>query len=228
LDPQGLQAAFVLHTRRYGDSSLIVDLLTRDQGRIGCIAKGALRAHRSEVRFASFQPLLVATRGRGEVATLVRVESAGPPLAVRGRDLYCGLYLNELIVKLTARHDPMPGLFDDYARAIGELAEGSQAEPALRRFEVRLLTHLGLGLSLEVDDKGQPINASNRYNYIMDAGPTVAKAADTGAVNGQALLALGSGDFEDGESMRQARLLMRRIINHHLDGRELRSRELFR
>lgn len=228
MDPQDLQPAYVLHSRRYGDSSLIVDLLMRAQGRVTCIAKGALRARRSEVRLEPFQALFAVTRGRGEVATLVRAESAAAPLALRGRDLFCGLYLNELLTKLTARQDPVPGLFDDYALAIADLAAGVPTEPVLRRFEVRLLAHLGLGLLLEADNSGQPIVASNRYTYDMESGPIIALETDPHAVSGQTLLALSSGVFENDESIRQARLLMRRILNHHLDGRALRSRELFR
>ena len=228
LVPQDLQPAYVLHTRRYGDSSLIVDLLTRAQGRVTCIAKGALRARRTDVRLEPFQPLLTAFRGRGEVATLVRAEPSAAPLALRGRDLYCGLYLNELLTRLTARQDPAAELFDDYALAIAGLAAGAPNEPVLRRFEVRLLAHLGLGLLLEVDDRGQPIVASSRYTYHMETGPTAALATDPDAVSGQTLLALRSGEFDSDESIRQARQLMRRILHHHLDGRALRSRELFR
>ena len=109
---QTLQPAYVLHTRRYGDSSLIADLLTRDQGRLACVSKGALRARRPDTRLQSFQPLLVELRGRGEVLTLARAESGSAPLRIEGRKLYCGFYLNELILKLTARQDPSQALFD--------------------------------------------------------------------------------------------------------------------
>ena len=223
-----LQAAYVLHSRRYGDSSLLVEILTRTQGRLACIAKGALRSARSETRIQAFQPLLIELRGRGEVLTLARAEAGGALQHLTGRRLYCGLYLNELLLKLTARQDPCTGLFDDYERALRDLPTASSAEPVLRRFEVRLLEHLGLGLALERDTHGQPIQADSRYTYDLDSGPNPSLGTGSAVISGATLLALRQGDFADGESLRQARMLMRRILDHHLDGRPLRSRELFR
>lgn len=228
MDAQTLQAAYVLHTRRYGDSSLIADLLTREQGRLACISKGALRARRRETRIQSFQPLLVELRGRGEVLTLTAAESGSAPARLDGRKLYCGLYLNELILKLTARQDPCPELFDDYARAIQGLAADLPAEPILRRFEVRLLMHLGLGLALQTDTMGGQIMPDRRYAYELGSGPTPVMGDPAGSFSGKALIALQTGEFDDEIMLRQARQLMRLIIDYHLDGRPLRSRELFR
>jgi len=225
---QTLQPAYVLHTRRYGDSSLIADLLTRDQGRLACMSKGALRARRPDTRLQPFQPLLVELRGRGEVLTLTRAESGSGPLRLDGRRLYCGLYLNELILKLTARQDPCPELFDDYAQAIQGLAGEGSAEPILRRFEVRLLMRLGLGLVLDTDRAGQPIMAGQRYTYDIGSGPGPVAGEPVDSLSGKTLLALQAGEFDDDITLRQARQLMRRIIDYHLDGRPLRSRELFR
>lgn len=225
---QSLQAAYVLHTRRYGDSSLIADLLTRDQGRVACIAKGALRARRTDTRIQSFQCLLVELRGRGEVLNLVRAESTGAPLPLSGRKLYCGLYANELVLKLTARQDACPELFDDYALAIEELCGQAPAEPALRRFEVRLLRHMGLGLLLELDTSGRPIEPDSRYTYDVDSGPVLCAGNNRDAVGGRTLWALQAGVFDDDAALKEARGLMRRILNHYLEGRPLNSRELFR
>lgn len=224
----GLHAAYVLHTRRYGDTSLILDLLVRDQGRVSALSKGALSRRRAGVQLEPLRPLLVSARGRGEVLTLVRAEPAGPPLMLAGRRLYCALYLNELLTRLTARQDPMPVLFDDYVQALEALAKEPQAEPVLRCFEVRLLTDLGLGLSLERDAAGHPLAASVRYTYDIETGPRVAAAAAADTVSGQTLLALGSGAIAGDDVLGEARWLMRRIIGHHLGGRPLRSRELFR
>lgn len=228
MDAPILQPAYVLHTRRYGDSSLLVELLTRGQGRQAAIAKGALRARRPDAGIRPFQPLLVELRGRGEVLTVVRAESAGPPAALSGRALYCGLYLNELLLRLTARQDASTGLFDDYARALAGLAGPLPTEPVLRRFEVRLLGHLGLGLALDQDNLGQPIRPSASYTYTAESGAVPCSRGSADAVGGSTLLALRSGEFPDEECLAEARTLMRRILHHHLDGRPLRSRELFR
>lgn len=225
---QTLQAAYVLHTRRYGDSSLIADLFTREQGRVACIAKGALRTRRPSVPIQSFQPLLVELRGRGEVLTLVHADSGAAPLHFQGRHIYCGLYLNELLLKLTARHDACPALFDDYALAIEGLSVATSVEPILRRFEVRLLYHLGIGMALEVDSNGRPIVPDSSYTYAVDSGASLASGGQPDALSGKTLLSLQSGIFDDEAGLQQARWLMRRILDRHLDGRPVRSRELFR
>ena len=221
-------AAYVLHGRRYGDSSLLVELLTRDLGRVVCVAKGVLRAKRPDSRVQPFQALQVDLRGRGEVQTLARAEPLDAPLPLSGRNLYCGLYLNELLIRLTARQDPHPRLFDDYASSVGELCRSGPVEPVLRRFEVRLMSHLGLGLILEHDHSGEPLVPDRRYVYDIDSGPRLATSDQGSTVTGSTLLALHGGRVDDRETLREARQLMRRIIDYHLDGRPLRSRELFR
>ena len=222
-----LHTAFVLHTRRYGDSSLIVELLVRERGRLACIAKGALRGKRGTLASQPFQRLFIEVRGRGEVGTLIRAEPAAKVLTLAGQRLYCGLYVNELVQKLTAREDAHPALFDVYAKTIVGLADDLPVEPLLRSFEVRLLQELGLGLVLDMDSQGQPIEAGRRYTYEPVTGPVRSNRDDRSVFGGQTLLALQGRQSYDAKSLREARMLMRRILDHHLDGRPLRSRELF-
>ncbi len=232
MNPHERLAAYVLHTRRYGDSSLLLELFTRERGRAACIAKGVLRARsRGSERPQPFQSLSVDLRGRGEVQTLASSEPSGHSALLSGKILYCGLYLNELVLKLTAREDPLPALFDDYARAINALGQCLAPEPVLRWFEVRLLNHLGHGLILDRDAQDRPIDPLKRYTYLIGAGAQVAMG-ESQSVGGQTLLDLAARDFSgtmmDDTALREARQLMRAILNHYLDGRPLRSRELFR
>ena len=226
--PQAMLAAFVLHTRRYGDSSLIVELFTREQGRMAGMAKGILRSRRSSYQVNSFQPLLVELRGRGEVQTLTRAEPGGAPLGLRGRRLYCGLYLNELLLRLIARQDACPGLYDDYVKALQRLAANASVEPLLRSFEVRMLSHLGVGMTLDRDHAGQPIDATCVYDYDIETGPIPVVSGRSGEVLGSTLIALDKENLTDQDALLQARQLMRRIIDHYLGGRPLHSRQLFR
>jgi DNA repair protein RecO (recombination protein O) len=224
--------AVVLHARRYRDSSLLLDLLLREHGRVACIARGALRARRAGGRLQPFQRMTVDVRGRGEVLTLLNAEPDGSPMVLAGRRLYCGLYLNELIQRLTARHDPAPGLFDDYVVALARLGDpGAEDELALRWFELRLLDHIGVGLVLDQDTDGRPVDPSTRYTYRPDSGAPQREtlAAPAGlSVDGATLLALQRNVFADTEQRRAARRFMRCVINGHLEGRPLKSRELFR
>lgn len=220
--------AFVLHARRYGDSSLLVELTTRERGRLGCIAKGALQRRRGGTPLQPFQSLQVGLRGRGEVATLTQAEPLAPPLRLTGRRLFCGLYLNELLHRLTAREDPLPALFDDYADTLAALQRDAALEPLLRGFEIMLLAHLGIGLRLDTDIRGDPVRAGSHYTYSVDDGAVPVAVATDGTVAGDTLGALHRGEFTSQRQLDEARRLMRRIIGHHLGGRALKSRELFR
>lgn len=223
-----LQAAYVIHSRRYGESGLLADLLTQRSGRVAAVIRGALKGRRNDRTAQAFQPLLIALRGRGEVMTLTRLERDGPPLTMNGRRLYCGLYVNELLMHLTVREDPCSQVFDDYVAVLHDLAGGVAIETALRRFEVSLLEHLGIGLALTLDIEGKPIVPSSRYYYDVSSGARPVDGEGDDSVAGQTLLALYHGRLDDERVLRETRRLMRRVIDFHLGGRALRSRELFR
>ena len=226
-----LKPAFVLHHRRYQESSLIVELFTPNQGRIGVLAKGALggKTNRSG-SLQPFTPLLVDWRGRGQLPTLTHCDTASSAISLKGKALYCAMYLNELILKMTEPQDAHERLFASYTTSIELLANtddtNDSLEPILRRFECLLLDELGLGLSLTHDQDGKPLQSDLRYQYDIELGPRLDQAQS--AVMGSTLLALDEGRFESLEQRREARALMRRVIDWHLQGAELKSRELFR
>jgi DNA repair protein RecO (recombination protein O) len=258
---QPLRRGFVLHRRDYRNSSLLLDLFTADEGRIVCVAKGAKASARGRSALASllqpFQPLWLSWFGRGEVKTLARAEAAGPSLALSGERLYCGFYLNELLMRLIERHDVQEGLFVFYQQALADL-EAEPIEALLRRFELRLLEELGYALDLSADRRGEPIMPAGWYRYHPslgfermpdrapevgpDAGPkTVIEANAPGArsdaqsagepavlINGVTLARLAAGEALQPADRAPARALMRAALAPHLGPKPLRSRELFR
>lgn len=224
----GLSPGYLLHHRPYGNTSLLVECFTAAQGRFPAIAKGA-RSGRSRGTLQPFRPLLLAALGRGEVRTLAQWEpdQAIPPL--EGEALYCGFYLNELLMRLLGRDDPHPGLFLRYHRTLVGLANRQETEPLLRRFEVELLAELGYGLLLEQEaDGGEPVEPGRRYRFRLEQGPQAAGLNEPGALAGSTLLALAGRIPFEGEGLREARDLMRRVLRHYLGERPLKSRELFR
>ena len=147
------------------------------------------------------------------------------------RILYCGLYVNELVLKLTERRDPHSELFLDYAMCLSGLLDAGQdnsrLEPVLRRFEVQLLNELGLGMLLSEDQQGNAIDPGAHYRYDIHGGAVPARSGAS-TVSGACLLALAQGEFDTQQQRVEARQLMRRVLAQHLGGRELKSRELFR
>lgn len=227
-----VEPAFVIHRRPYRETSLIVELMTRDFGRIGVIAKGAKRP-RSPLRgvLQPFNLLSVSFRGRGELLTLTQAETehAAPPL--QGGALVSGLYLNELIYRLCGRSDPQPGVFLSYARTVEALQENSSIEPALRLFEKRLLDSLGYGLVLDHEaDSERPVDARLDYFYVPEQGPIPAGTRSHGGAPsylGSTLLALAHEEELSAVQLREAKRLMRAILAHHLGDRPLATREMF-
>jgi DNA repair protein RecO (recombination protein O) len=230
---QQAQPAFVLHSYPFKETSLVVELLTRGFGRIAVVAKGARRP-KSSLRgvLMAFQPLLVAWSGKGEVHTLVRAEWEGRYRPLKGLSLICGFYVNELILKLTARHDPHERLFDTYALTLGALVAGNEPAAVLRMFEKNLLRELGYAVTLERDaESGYPIAAEQRYTYVLERGPVGARddaKANGVELLGQTLLDMQADVYSSTVTQQQSKVLMRTLINHYLGDQVLHTRQLLR
>lgn len=229
--PQDNQPAFVLHTYPYRETSLIVETLTQQFGRVALLAKGARRP-RSAVRglLMAFQPLTLSWFGKRELRTLKNAEWQGgqPPLA--GPALMCGFYLNELLLKLLPRDDPHPQLFLHYQTTLRELGEGASQSPVLRRFEKRLMQELGYALMLEKDAQDDaPIEAQTAYFYELERGPVRQSPMQNSVqLRGKTLLDMARDDYSDPATLAQAKQLMRALIGHHLGGENLQTRQLLK
>ena len=229
------QPGFVLHTHPYRETSLIVEVFSRDHGRLPLLAKGARRPM-SPVRgvLMAYQPLLIDWSGSGEVKTLVRAEWTGGQPLLSGRALLCGYYLNELLIKLLAREDPHTALFDDYAALLRALPDATRPEPLLRRFELGLLEQLGYAVLLDREaDTDLPVRAEGACRYIIERGPVGAAAAESdaaspGVLSGQTLLDMHAGRFDDPRTLHESKALLRHLIQHHLGGQSLHSRRMFK
>ncbi|WP_207062582.1 DNA repair protein RecO [Motiliproteus sp. SC1-56] len=220
------QPAYVLHIRPYRDDSALVDLFTADYGRLRAVARGVRKA-RSRLRDAtqSLRALRVGWRGRGELKTLTAAEPAGVDVLVQGEALWCGLYLNELVMRLVPSHDPQPRLFAYYQLALSEMADADTREPVLRVFEGRLLEELGLGFALDRAEPGQQAVAAG-LNYRLD--PQRGLLSDAGGpYPGHALLAMAADDYSEPLTRRCAKRLMREALAPLLGDRPLQSRSLF-
>jgi len=223
------QPAFVLHAYPYSETSLIIDVFSRDFGRVALLARGARRP-RSILRgvLLAFQPLEVGWAGRGEVQTLMKAEWRGGQPLLAGKALFCGYYLNELLIHLLPREDAHARLFSAYAETLRRFADGAQ-ESDLRRFERTLLQELGYGLSLETDTDGLAVDDSAHYAYEIERGPVRLPGPGNSAlsVSGRTLIDLAREDFSDPRSLAEAKQLMRTLIGHYTGGRRLASRRIF-
>jgi len=224
-----LAPGYVLHQHAYRDTSRIIEVFTREHGRLSLFARGA-RAPRSTLRAAlrPFQPLLISWAGRSESGNLSAVELAGDFVQLPAARLMSGFYLNELLLRLTGRMDPHPGVYDAYADALHALAKQDSPEPALRRFEKRLLEDLGYGTDFSVTDQGERVVPGGFYHARPQRPVIRCDSALADAVPGTSLIELAGESFENERTLRDAKRILRAAIEMCLDGRTLGSRTVMK
>jgi DNA repair protein RecO (recombination protein O) len=226
-----LAQAYMLHAQPYRDTSRILEVFTREQGRVSVFARGV---RGPKARMASllqpFQPLLISFSSRGEAAQLISAESGAAqyPVHLPPGALLSGFYLNELLLKLTTRHDPNAGLFDGYQEALLALTAGRAAEPALRIFELRLLQEVGYGLDLTQTVAGGPVLAQEYYHFRPADGLFATTAEHSGALQGRSLLHLVAGTLKDTRELVDARRVLSAALDHCLEGRPITTRAVAR
>jgi DNA repair protein RecO (recombination protein O) len=222
-----LAPAYLLHQYAYRDTSRILEVFTREHGRLTLFARGANGAKSSlKGLLRPFQRLLVSWVGKTEACQLAGAEIDGALTNLAKERLMSGFYLNELLLKLTERCDPHPEIFDAYRRCIEALAGGAAEEVALRCFEKRLLDNLGYGLELSRTADGEPVSRDGYYRFAAERGPQPCVADAPGAIYGRSLADLDAESFDDARSLRDAKRVLRSALDACLDGRVLKSREV--
>ena len=223
-----LQPAYVLHTRPFRETSLLVESFTQDFGRVALVARGA-RSSRSRWRnvLQPFRPLLISWSRRGELGTLTAADQVATLPTLQGQALYCGLYLNELLTRLLHRDDPHPAMFHRYREVLPELLSVETLQVSLRLFEKHLLAATGFAMLLDREyGSGAELQAERWYEYRPDRGPVACARAGKGRVSGRVLLALHEESLH-AELLPELRMLMRSVIGYHLGGKPLSSLSLF-
>ncbi|MEQ1527679.1 MAG: DNA repair protein RecO [Methylococcales bacterium] len=189
-----LQPAFILQYRNYRETSLIIDVITRDFGRISLVAHGVRKAKsKTAGTLQPFIPLALSYTGKAELKTLCAVEIMAPTIRLPGLALYCGFYVNELISCFLHRDDPHPEVFDLYKQSLINLTDNSKIEATLRAFELNLMENVGYGLYWQHDE---PVNLLEKYRFTIAEGLV---PAQNGICSGKTLQAINLRDFSDPE-----------------------------
>lgn len=226
------EAAFVLHAIPYKETSLILDVFTRQYGRVALVAKGAKRPH-SALRpvLQRFQPLLISWSGKTELMTLTKSEWVGGTPALVGDALLCGFYLNELIVKFLAREDAHENLFDYYADTLNKLSEETDSlEAILRPFEARLLRETGFCAALDYcQETNSRLQEDVEYVYQPERGLRPSQVEDPDywpVIMGRDLLNLVAENYEDSQTLMAGKILMRFLLGIHLQDQVMTTRKI--
>lgn len=228
------EPAYLLHTRAYQESSVIMDCLTLHYGRVGLVHKGARRFGKKAKLIQPFCELRLSWSGRGDLFTLTKSDVSSIIHFTSYKLTMCGLYLNELIVSLIPRLCPSSELYQSYKTTIADMTDEQQAELSLRKFEIQLLKTIGYGLQLETDaEEHQPIDPAGSYYYDYEQGP-ITRSPLRGTqrtIKGQTLLAMNllgtTGQWMfDHKTLREAKYLLRGVIDHHLQHRTVFTRRI--
>jgi len=231
------QPAFLLHSRPFRETSLIIETFTRDYGRIGLLARGVRNPKsRKRALVMPFQPLLLGWSGKGDLPLLTGIEATGYARELVAEQRYAAFYLNELLLKLLHRHDAHEGLFDYYSTILDELHQRLPVQHVLRKFEKELLSQTGYGLILHHEaESSRPIDSQRSYRYLPELGPRPVSQTvqdypgnEQGIdIRGKSLLDFHQGIFEDKVSVKECRVLMRYLLDKQLSGKPLHSRQVF-
>ncbi|MBV1913283.1 MAG: DNA repair protein RecO [Cycloclasticus sp.] len=223
------QLGFILKSQSFKENSLIHQVFTQNDGIISILSKGS-KAKNSKhgSLLQAFRLLSLSWVGKNELKTLTGIEESLNIKQLQGSSLYCGFYVNELILNLLQKHDPHPVLFDAFKDIIIKLSSCTYLEAHLRQFEKVLFEQIGYGLQLDYDiESNSPIKPDQHYIYYAGQGPKPESSHHPDAVFGSMLINLNNNKLTDEIELKQAKRLMRRLIDSQLDGKILKSRDLF-
>lgn len=224
-----LQPGYILHHRPFRETSQILDIVTRDYGRIALVARGS-RGSKSRLAgvLRPFLPLKLSWVAKSDLGTLTGAEASGPPAGMRGDAMLSAFYVNELLLNFLHRHDPQAEIFELYATAISGLVGTENVAAQLRSFELELLSLLGYGVNLDhVAGTRDALVAKQNYEYRMEQGPVPVDREEGALVfSGAVLSGIAERRFGQPDILRAANRLLREIVSFHLGGKELKSRKV--
>jgi len=237
---ESLDLSFVLHSRPFRETSLIVDVFTQSHGRLALCVRGARsttkKGSSKQSLLQPLTPLYLGWKGRGELPYLTHLEAAASRIQVASEALYSLFYLNELLMRLLHRHDPHPELFDLYHQTLNQLDADTDVEVALREFEFTLLEVLGYGISFECDHLGEAIHPDaqylldidGRFQVINDMDHSLKKMQQSVTFMGSQLLSIQSKNWQNSNTLSDAKRLARLSLRPLIGDKPLNSRKLFR
>ena len=218
--------AFLLHQRPYGNSSVMAEMFTLDNGRISVIAKGAKKPKSKFFGVLSpFSKLRITYRGKSELKTLTNVDKEDIFSDSFSKLSYTLLYINELLIKILPQGAPQKELFNLYDKFLLEIKTSNEIDIILRRFEIELLEMLGYGINfINEVDSGQSIDADKLYDFVPELG---FKESPNGIFNGKEIISISKLDFEN-INKKKFKSLTTMAIGYSLDGGDLKSRQIFK
>jgi DNA repair protein RecO (recombination protein O) len=227
-----LHPCYVLHTRPYRETSLLVDILSSNYGRLCLVAKGVKRAKNNKANLLQIaKRISLAWSQRGTLGNLIEVEDLGDRFNLNGSKIISCFYMNELLMRMLHTNEPHPEVFDIYQQTLTNLTQNQDEHRTLRIFEKKILQVLGYGLILDHDaNTGEQIDVKNKYYYVAEFGPCISKnnGLQSIQISGKALKALDDENIWNNDIAKEAKQLLRMLLKIHVGDKPFGSRELYR
>lgn len=218
------QPAYLLHRRDWKNTSIILDLLTQDFGRVSVLAKAG-RKSRSKSLYQPFCRLSISWSGRGELKTLVGID--GSEIRIDEHHYLPVLYINELICAYLPWHEASPELFELYDNLLGQIDQHFD-ESHLREFERSAMTLLGYMPDTAIEsESGRPIVPDRHYRFLTTQGFVPIGATEANAISGKTIIAWNQRHYDSKQVLHTAKIVMRSIIDFNLHGKRLKSRDIY-
>lgn len=228
-------SAFVLHSRPYRETSVLLDLFTRDNGRVSAIYRGGRKTGKSRNRSAPelFIHYDLGLFGRTDLKSVSHFEVDGnaPQPRLQGVQLFSGLYINELMYKSLHSGVAHADIFAAYCDVLLALRSTRNYEAHLRNFELRLLASLGYGLALDYEAGGQKrIDAELLYEYVAGIGfkPANRQSEPGSVLSGATIEAIASGQWQDKQVLLSLKHITQQALTVLLKGQPIKTREFLR
>jgi DNA repair protein RecO (recombination protein O) len=223
-----LEPAYILHTRSYRETSMIVYALTEQYGVVHMVSRGARKKGGNNLQ--PFTKMYLSWSGRGDLVSLAKIEHEHSRYTSNFRAQVQCFYLHELILKLIPKLSPEPELFDLYETTLDSMINNPADEHVLRNFEMRLLAIMGHPLQLRYDYlNDEEIVAQLLYRYDPDLGPTRITSQQTqwNVMTGDLLIHLNNDNLAE-NILPEAKVFLRGLVKHYLHGKPLMTRRLLK
>jgi DNA repair protein RecO (recombination protein O) len=218
---------FLLHHRSYGETSVIADVFSKNNGKMSLIAKGAKKPRSKFFGYlVPFHKLNISYSGRSELKTLTSIDrNLSNQANTLTKTSYSLLYINELLIKLLPKDAQQEDLFNLYEQFLKKVNNDSNLELTLRHFELDLLDMLGYGFDYDSEiDNQKPIEINSSYSFVSERG---FRKSNNSNFLGKDILSLKNRNLEE-VPLKHLKEITTKAINSCLDGRDLTSRKIFR
>jgi len=227
MSPSDWDECFLLHQRAYGETSLIAEVFSKNNGKMSLMARGAKKPKSKFFGYlAPFTKLQVTYSGRSDMKTLTNIDrDFSISTNSFSKTSYSLLYINELLMRLLPKDAAQEDLFLLYEQFLHKVTRGDELEITLRHFELDLLDMLGYGLDFENDiDRNESIESNKNYSFIPERG---FRESSNSNFSGEDIINIRTRELSK-VSKKYLKHLTTTAIHFCLDGRDLESRDIFK